>query len=1067
MSENLDETNQFTNHTNGTYLFQPSPSTLGMSHYGVPNVNSIQSSPISPHLNHEPLVSPITPGNELSPMLDMPDSAMTWEYNQFGRTAPSSWGSSSQDELSETSGCSRIYPFNSTLTSKDNGNAHCPQRLDSFSKAFLTKNLYLYFGDSNRTDDKNSENNHISGVLQLPQSGTLSEGLDRQPLESPIFNPIGSIQAQTQPICDQSGFCSPDIPLHGTYQNHQQFHYGDQQHKPKVTNMEQANRGLHKPQSPWHHQHGYQVHQSHLTPFPMTLQQQHQLHLQHGGTFARKTHLNSQEAYDSSQSPIYGHNQDFKTLEQHTLQSSHSLNLPSPHYQDQQHIRALSNPNDPYLHQQPQERVQSISLNQNSMFDDGRLALFDKHSAANTPVYSSPQEDGQSGFNFPGRNEDLCSPHYQSKRSGGCKGAPQMTIRGDIFTHLNSHTPHWSQAASPDIHDEVISPQYRAETGLMSRERSHAKMTCTVCQREFKSLPALNGHMRSHGGCRTHQSSLKMQKDGQIHLSSGVSQIKPIILPVSVPVKDCLVNSKLNRGSQCHQKEDDQHALIKSCAQSPLPSVQNHPSCIKRSVSNAECAPKPEKKRYRHCLVPLMIPPPSGGQESRGAVLFRSLLRSASSTGDDVPYTPPPMLSPVRPGSGLFTAINGRGKIGMAESAINAHHSPASDLDSCAVTSAEKAINLTPRINIGEEFQATIPGMKNQSITGEDTHNAVLLWTPTEDLENADNQQKVDNLLKMACSSVLPGGGTNTEYVLHCLFECRGDTMNTLERLLLPTLWKNGFSFKTDYHYAGSDKWTLQEKRQLNKALLIHQRDFYLVQKMVKTKSVSQCVEYYYTWKKRLRLCTRVSTTSTAPVQNRQGNWAMSTTARLDKVAKGQTKNSELSDNSNTLFVCEVTNSMNGETWNQNKVGLLCSSPAEHKTPTLTQALGLASVRSSPSNSTTSGDTDSALIFPCTECGKVFMKVKSRNAHMKKHRQHEDTQLRQFPRVPEQANVILTPGCPVTHLKQPLRLHSLPFDSIAEVKSLNAESVQEMDCHLKNLPVLQSPMDYMTQGSVH
>lgn len=34
-------------------------------------------------------------------------------------------------------------------------------------------------------------------------------------------------------------------------------------------------------------------------------------------------------------------------------------------------------------------------------------------------------------------------------------------------------------------------------------------------------------------------------------------------------------------------------------------------------------------------------------------------------------------------------------------------------------------------------------------------------------------------------------------------------------------------------HQLGSDKWTLQEKRQLNKALLVHNEDFYLVQKMV------------------------------------------------------------------------------------------------------------------------------------------------------------------------------------------------------------------------------------------
>lgn len=72
---------------------------------------------------------------------------------------------------------------------------------------------------------------------------------------------------------------------------------------------------------------------------------------------------------------------------------------------------------------------------------------------------------------------------------------------------------------------------------------------------------------------------------------------------------------------------------------------------------DGECGSKLGKPRYRQCLVPLMIPPPGTGQESRGAVLFRSLLRTPSSRGDDVPYTPPPMLSPVRPGSGLFSAV--------------------------------------------------------------------------------------------------------------------------------------------------------------------------------------------------------------------------------------------------------------------------------------------------------------------------------------------------------------------------------------------------------------------------
>ncbi|XP_043119434.1 transcriptional-regulating factor 1 isoform X2 [Puntigrus tetrazona] len=1014
MTENLYETNQFTNHTNGMYLFQHSPSTLGAPHYGVPNINSIQSSPMSPRLNHELLTSPGTPGHELSPMLEMPNSGGTWEYNQFGRT--SSWGSSPHEELPETS---RLYPFNitcqnnSSMTCKDNGSVPHPQRLDSFSKAFPAKNIQLLFDDGNRTNDKHPDN-HISGVLHMPQ--TLPEASDRQPLESPVFNPM-VIQGQ----CDQTGFLPSESQnsMHGLYQNHQQFHYGYQQQKQKLNNMEQVNRSLQKPQSSWH---GYQ---SHPMPYPMALNQQQR------GIFASKPHLDSHEP---AQSPTYDHRQDFKVPEQQIFP-----------YQDQQHLRSLSQPGNPYL---AQDHMQSIPAKQNNMFNDAR------HSAPSTPVFSSPKED-QSSFNFPLRSEDLCSPLYQNKSAGGCKTLPQMTMRADIFHHhLTAHAPQWSQAPSPDIQDEAISPHFRAEPGLSREDGSHTKMRCTVCHREFKSLPALNGHMRSHGGLRTHSTPLKM-REGHIHLSE-TAQSNPIILPVSVPVKDYQTPNKLSLSHLCQQKDEEQSALIKSRAQSPLSLVRNHPSCIKRSVSDGECAPKQVKKRYRHCLVPLMIPPPGAGQESRGAVLFRSQLRTASGLGDDVPYTPPPMLSPVRPGSGLFSGISGKAKSSEVKSAADR----AGDRGDFGETAREKVVHVTPRINVGEEFQANIPNIKSQTLVEKDTHNAVLLWSPTQDLDTPDNQQKVDNLLKMACSSVLPGGGANTEYVLHCLFDCRGDIMNTLEKLLLPTPPRNACSLKTNYHYAGSDRWTLQEKRQLNKALLSHRKDFYLVQKMVKTKSVFQCVEYYYTWKKRLRLGTRVSAALCAPVQDQRGEWMINTTPEQNKEAGGKTREPEMSENPSAVFACEVSQ-MNEETWTQTNLRLLCSSPAENRSSALTLPLSSASVRSSPSNSTTSGDTESAVVFPCNECGKVFLKVKSRNAHMKTHRQQEDTQLWQFSRVPEQGRAMATPECHSTPLKLPMSLHSFTCDRTAGTKaSINDKCSEEIDCPLKTPPVLQSALDY-------
>lgn len=60
----------------------------------------------------------------------------------------------------------------------------------------------------------------------------------------------------------------------------------------------------------------------------------------------------------------------------------------------------------------------------------------------------------------------------------------------------------------------------------------------------------------------------------------------------------------------------------------------------------------------------------------------------------------------------------------------------------------------------------------------------------------------------------------------------------------------------------------------------------------------------------------------------------------------------------------------NGDELNHsNKDGLFDSS-AERGRPRLIQQFYAGSVKSAPSNSTASVDTDSNLKFPCTECGK-------------------------------------------------------------------------------------------------
>ncbi|NXV88774.1 ZN541 protein, partial [Calonectris borealis] len=61
----------------------------------------------------------------------------------------------------------------------------------------------------------------------------------------------------------------------------------------------------------------------------------------------------------------------------------------------------------------------------------------------------------------------------------------------------------------------------------------------------------------------------------------------------------------------------------------------------------------------------------------------------------------------------------------------------------------------------------------------------------------------VTELLNMACSSAMPGGGTNLELALHCLHEAQGNVLEALEMLLLGAPHRSESHPLANYHYAG------------------------------------------------------------------------------------------------------------------------------------------------------------------------------------------------------------------------------------------------------------------------
>ncbi len=195
------------------------------------------------------------------------------------------------------------------------------------------------------------------------------------------------------------------------------------------------------------------------------------------------------------------------------------------------------------------------------------------------------------------------------------------------------------------------------------------RFACTVCQRDFKSLSALNGHMRSHGGFRAATRFNKVHTHTHTHIHKTNLRVYGTfcgpLVPHSITVQSDLMS-------------------VPAFISSSLPFVlqtQNTSPLITPTVSmvmpvtvpvQSKGTAKVCSKQQRSC---------SRLSAARGgAVLYRSLLhRDAEAAvksrgGDDeevlaeegeaavidAHYTPPTMLCPLRAGPGLHCSLTTR-----------------------------------------------------------------------------------------------------------------------------------------------------------------------------------------------------------------------------------------------------------------------------------------------------------------------------------------------------------------------------------------------------------------------
>lgn len=165
------------------------------------------------------------------------------------------------------------------------------------------------------------------------------------------------------------------------------------------------------------------------------------------------------------------------------------------------------------------------------------------------------------------------------------------------------------------------------------------------------------------------------------------------------------------------------------------------------------------------------------------------------------------------------------------------------------------------------------------------------IWAPHV-IENL-NDVELDLYIGFASTSCIVGGGCGVDEALSVLYQSNGDIKLAMQRLL------------SNQSYA---TWTEDEVHLFERLICVHGKNFYKISQDMKSKTVKECVLFYYKWKK-------------------------------------SSRNNHSSSSSLTTDVSENRDLP--------------------KPPT---------------------NTDQQTQFPCKVCGRVFLKIKSRSAHMKRHK---------------------------------------------------------------------------------
>ncbi|XP_070599415.1 mesoderm induction early response protein 3 isoform X1 [Erythrolamprus reginae] len=170
-----------------------------------------------------------------------------------------------------------------------------------------------------------------------------------------------------------------------------------------------------------------------------------------------------------------------------------------------------------------------------------------------------------------------------------------------------------------------------------------------------------------------------------------------------------------------------------------------------------------------------------------------------------------------------------------------------SDGEDVEVDTGNSSEDLRKEIMIGSQYQAEIPPFLGKSCNDEKAYENEdqLLWQPDIISENKVKEYLFETSVRTGNEKIIcriPDGvhTRDNEQALYELFKCNHNLKEAIEKYC-----SNG---KTSQDMTA---WTEEECRNFEHALLIYGKDFHLIQKnKVRTRTVAECVAFYYMWKK-------------------------------------------------------------------------------------------------------------------------------------------------------------------------------------------------------------------------